>query len=230
MPNFKDRSKEEELLDQPNIPQSALFQNLKELDTINRLLGGHTAMLIGFKNLMTDKSKTYHIIDFACGGGDMLKAVSRWTTKNNFKVKLTGFDLLNNAIEFAKKESQGYEINWMVGDFKTIKLPPCDISICSLVCHHFYDEQLVSFILKMKQSAKIAVLINDLHRHPLAYHGIALLTRLFSKSHLVKNDAKLSVLKGFKNSEWNTLLQQLQCSDYSVKWIWAFRHLITIEK
>ena len=54
MPNFKDRSKEEELLDQPNIPQSALFQNLKELDTINRLLGGHTAMLIGFKNLMTD--------------------------------------------------------------------------------------------------------------------------------------------------------------------------------
>ncbi|MFT6165973.1 MAG: 2-polyprenyl-3-methyl-5-hydroxy-6-metoxy-1,4-benzoquinol methylase [Vicingaceae bacterium] len=229
-PNFKIRSREEELLDQPNIPQAALFQNLKELDTINRLLGGHQATLIGLKKLLKDKSKTYHIVDFACGGGDTLRAVARWAKKNDFKVKLMGFDLLDHAIEFAKKESQGYEIEWKVGDFKTIELPRCDISICSLVCHHFYDDQLESFLTKMKHSANIAALINDLHRHPLAYYGIALLTKLFSKTYLVKSDAKLSVLKGFSKTEWNKLLHQLHFSRYSIKWIWAFRHLIIIEK
>ena len=227
-PNFKIRSREEELLDQPNIPQAALFQNLKELDTINRLLGGHKATLIGLNKLLTDRSKTYHIIDFACGGGDTLRAVARWAKKNDFKVTLMGFDLLDHAIEFAKKESQEYEIEWQVGDFKTIALPQCDISICSLVCHHFYDEQLESFLTKMKQSSTIAALVNDLHRHPIAYYGIALLTNLFSKTHLVKNDAKLSVLKGFSKTEWSTLLHQLQFSQYSIKWI--FRHLIIIEK
>ena len=229
-PNFRFRSREEELLDQSNIPQAALFQNLKELDTINRLLGGHKATLIGLKKLVTDKNKTYHIVDFACGGGDTLRAVSRWAKKNNFKVKLTGFDLLDNAIEFARKESQEYEIDWLVGDFKTINLPQCDISICSLVCHHFYDDQLESFLVKMKQSAKIAALINDLHRHLLAYYGIKMLTNLFSKTYLVKNDAKLSVLKGFSKTEWRKLLHQLHFSHYSIKWIWAFRHLIIIEK
>ena len=67
MPNFKTRSREEELLDQPNIPKDDLFQNLRELNTINHLLGGHQVTLIGLKKLMTDKNKTYHIVDFACG-------------------------------------------------------------------------------------------------------------------------------------------------------------------
>ena len=230
MPNLKNRSKEEELLDQPNIPQIALFQNLKELDTINRLLGGHKATLIGLKKLMTDKSKTYRIVDFACGGGDTLKAIARWANKKGFHVKLMGFDVLDDAIEFAKKESDGYGIEWRVGDFNTLNVTACDIAICSLVCHHFYDKQLAGFLFKMNQSAEVATLINDLHRHPLAYYGIAFLTQLFSKSPLVKNDAKLSVLKGFKKKEWHVLLQKLKFSEFSVEWVWAFRHLIIIRK
>ena len=228
MPDFKHRSRKKELLDRPNIPKSDLFQNLRELDMINRLLGGHSATLIGLKQIMTDKSKTYHIIDFACGGGDTLKAVADWAKKENYSVKLMGFDLLSSAIEFAKTESEDYDIEWRVGDFNTIKLPECDIAICALVCHHFYDYQLDLFLKKMKQSAKIGALINDLHRNCLAYYGISILTRLFSKSYLVKNDARLSVLKGFTKQEWQVILKNLNLKTYSVKWIWAFRHLIII--
>jgi 2-polyprenyl-3-methyl-5-hydroxy-6-metoxy-1,4-benzoquinol methylase len=230
MPNFKVRSRDEELLDQPNISQEALFQNLKELDTINRLLGGHQATLVGLKQLITNPDKTYRIVDFACGGGDTLRAVSRWAEKKDLKVELIGFDLLEDAIKYAKKESKGYDIEWMVGDFNTIELPAHDISICSLVCHHFYDEQLTDFLLKMVQSANVAVLVNDLHRNALAYYGINLLTKLFSKSPLVKNDAKLSVLKGFTKKEWEEKMQELSYSNYSIKWIWAFRHLIVFKK
>jgi 2-polyprenyl-3-methyl-5-hydroxy-6-metoxy-1,4-benzoquinol methylase len=228
MPNFKIRSREEELLDQPNIPKDDLFQNLRELDTINRLLGGHQATLIGLKKLMTDKNKTYHIVDFACGGGDTLKAVSDWAKSQGFRVKLMGFDLLESAIAFAKKESKGYTIEWKVSDFNSLEIPTCDIAICALVCHHFYDEQLESFLQKMKKAARTGVVINDLHRNVIAYNGIALLTQLFSKSHLVKNDAKLSVLKGFRKHEWEQLLSKMQFSKFSIEWVWAFRHLILI--
>lgn len=228
MPNFKIRSREEELLDQPNIPTDDLFQNLRELDIINRLLGGHKATLIGLKKLMTDKNKTYHIVDFACGGGDTLKAVSDWAESQGFRVKLMGFDLLESAIAFAKKESEGYIIEWKVSDFNSLEIPACDIAICALVCHHFYEEQLESFLRKMKKAARTGVVINDLHRNVIAYNGIALLTQLFSKSQLVKNDAKLSVLKGFKKREWEQLLTQMLFSNFSIEWIWAFRHLILI--
>lgn len=228
MPNFSKRSREEELLDQNNIPQNALFQNLKELDTINRLLGGHAATLKGLNELLTDKTKTYYIVDFACGGGDTLRSIAIWAKKKGYKVHLMGFDLLEDAIVFAKKESQGFQIEWKVGDFNTIQIPTCDIAICSLVCHHFYDNQLSSFLNKMNQTATLGVVINDLHRHSLAYYSIAFLTTLFSKSHLVKNDAKLSVKRGFTKEEWKIKLEELNFSNYSVQWIWAFRHLITI--
>jgi Tfp pilus assembly PilM family ATPase len=54
MPNFSQRSQKEELLDQVNLNREELFQNLSEMDTINRLLGGHQATLQGLKKLMTD--------------------------------------------------------------------------------------------------------------------------------------------------------------------------------
>jgi len=90
MPNFSIRSTEKELLDQPNIEQAALFQNLKELDVINRLLGGHKATLIGLQKLMVDKSKTYHIVDFACGGGDTLRVIDHWVKKMDTRLNWRG--------------------------------------------------------------------------------------------------------------------------------------------
>lgn len=228
MPSFKERSKKAELLDAPNIGTADLFQNLKELDSINKLLGGHKATLTGLNKLMTDREKTYRIVDFACGGGDTLRVIEKWARKHNYKVELIGFDLLPDAIAFAKQNSTDYNIKWMVSDFNTVSLQECDITICSLVCHHFYDNTLDTFILKMKECAQVGVIINDLHRNPIAYYGIWVLTALFSKSHLVKNDARLSVLKGFRKKEWERILNKLSITNYSIHWIWAFRHLIVI--
>ncbi|HET7898985.1 MAG TPA: SAM-dependent methyltransferase, partial [Flavisolibacter sp.] len=68
-----------------------------------------------------------------------------------------------------------------------------------------------------------------LHRYPLAYYSIKILTRLFSRSYLVKNDAPLSVQRGFKKQDWQTLFSKAAISSYSCKWRWAFRWLITCE-
>jgi hypothetical protein len=74
---------------------------------------------------------------------------------------------------------------------------------------------------------RLGFFINDLHRHPLAYHSIRLLTRTFSKSYLVKNDAPLSVRRGFRRGEWQRLLHDAGITGYTCSWRWAFRWLIT---
>lgn len=230
MPDFSQRSREEELLDQVGLNREELFQNLGELDTINHLLGGHQATLLGLEKLTKDSDKTFRIVDFACGGGDTLRAISKWAKAKKIKVELSGFDLLADAILYAKRQSSDYDITYEVADFNSYKSTSCDIAICSLVCHHFYDHRVDQFIAKMLGTAKKAVIINDLHRHPFAYYSIKLLTQLFSKSRLVKNDAKLSVLKGFTKSEWRSILKKLGVSSFSIQWVWAFRHLIVIRK
>jgi hypothetical protein len=80
----------------------------------------------------------------------------------------------------------------------------------------------------MSKNAALGFFINDLHRHAFAYYSIRALTRLFSKSYLVKNDAPLSVLRGFKKKEFISLLNQAGIPNYTIRWRWAFRWLIIV--
>jgi hypothetical protein len=79
----------------------------------------------------------------------------------------------------------------------------------------------------MRENSRLGFFINDLHRHWLAYYSIKFLTKLFSKSYLVKNDAPLSVQRGFRRKEWNAIFEHAGISNFNCKWRWAFRWLIT---
>ncbi len=80
----------------------------------------------------------------------------------------------------------------------------------------------------MRSKARTGFFINDLHRHPLAYYSIRWLTGLFSRSYLVKNDAPLSVRRGFSRSELKSLLEAAGITNYSIRWRWAFRWLVIV--
>lgn len=231
MPDLSYRSRQRELLDQPVLDQEEIFRNLHELDRINALLGGHAATLKGLNELIKNPSRTYHIVDYACGGGDTLRKIYKWGQTKGLDLKLTGFDLLPQAIEYATKHSEEYPINYQIADFMDFQTEdPVDIACCALVCHHFYDDDLHAFLQKMRAQARLGVVINDLHRHPFAYYSIKWLTALLSNSRYVKNDAPLSVWRGFKKQEWQSILNSAGFSNYQINWVWAFRHLILEKK
>lgn len=220
------RSTREELLDQPNIKAADLHQNLKELDTINRLLGGHKATFNGLKRIIVrNKNKVWRIIDLGCGGGDTLRAIADWAKKKGVKVELTGVDLLEEAINYAENASRDYQINFLCSDFKDVDDNNYDIALSSLVCHHMYNGQLQNLLQTKVRIAQYG-LINDLHRHFLAYYSIKWLTKLFSKSYLVKNDACLSVARAFTKTELAKTLKEAEVSVQEIKWIWAFRWMV----
>ena len=225
---FKTRSYKKELLDEPNIDTALLYQNLKELETINTLLGGHAVSLKGLKQLVFDKQKVYNIIDIGCGGGDSLKAIARWSKNKSVKIQLTGIDLKSDCIVYAENNCKNYtQIAFRCDDFRNAfsETTPIDIVHAALFCHHFKEAELVEFIKLCSNKGSI-FLINDLERQPIAYYAIKWLTQLFSKSVLVKNDAPLSVLRGFKKTEWEAIFQQAGIKNYSVTNRWAFRHLV----
>jgi len=79
----------------------------------------------------------------------------------------------------------------------------------------------------MNEKSSIGFVINDLERNKIAWGSIFVLTRLLSKSYLVKHDAPLSVKRGFTKAEWHTILQEAGVKNYTIDWCWAFRHCIT---
>jgi SAM-dependent methyltransferase len=239
--NFSLRSYEKELLDRDDIPFADIRQNMRELDFINAKLGGHEITLEGIRSMMKrtrsgskNKNERLSILEIGCGGGDNLRVIKNYCKKKNIAVQLSGVDINPHCIEFARSRKENEGIEFLSSDYKLADpFPRPDIIFNSLFCHHFTDKEMTEILVWMKEHSKIGFFINDLHRHPFAYYSIKWLTGLFSKSYLVKNDAPLSVLRGFKRKELEKFMAQCLPAGQAglmlnaqLKWKWAFRWLL----
>ena len=225
--NFKNRTYQKEILDESYIPFIDIKQNMEELETINTWLGGHAITLNGFKALVGTRSKIV-ICEIGCGGGDNLLAIVKWCHNNNVEVSCIGIDMKETCIQVAESRPLLQSISkWILSDYAKVSFDvKPDIVFSSLFCHHFTEVELVQQLQWMQANCTLGFFINDLHRHWLAFYSIKWLTKIFSNSYLVKNDAPLSVARGFLRSEWKTLFKVAQMVGIHVKWKWAFRHLI----
>lgn len=224
--DFSSRSYEKELLDRNDIPFEAIERNMHELDIINTYLGGHSITIDGLRHLVGTRNEI-SICEIGCGGGDNLLALQKWCAKKNIAVKSMGIDINPDCIQAARTKAENEDSVFVVSDYKEFEFErKPDIIFSSLFCHHFTNDELIMMVRWMESNAKIGFFINDLHRHALAYHSIKILTGIFSKSYLVKNDAPLSVRRSFVRKDWEEIFKAAGVSSYSIEWKWAFRWLI----
>lgn len=231
MPDFSKRSADIETMDNLHCEGKVVEQTLKELENINYLLGGNYVTLDGIDKLINDRNRTYSIVDVGCGSGDILRLIYKWAAKKKLNVRLTGIDANPFIIQFAKEHTpEDWNIQFKTQDIltKEFQTQPYDILVGTLFFHHFTDEELVDFFIHAKKQARVGIVINDIHRHPFAYHAIRWLTKLFSKSAMVRNDAPVSVIRAFTKKELITILQNAGINQYSIRWMWAFRWQIII--
>ena len=229
MSKFDHRSQEEELMDDLDSSGEVIDQTLRELETINKWLGGNHVTISGLDQLLGRYNhipEKLVIADLGCGGGDMLMLIADWARKRRLPIELTGIDANPHIIQFAKRNTKDYPeityrcLNIFSEEFKQLQY---DIATSTLFTHHFDDQQLTSIFKTINHNARLGMVINDLHRHWFAYHSIKTLTATFSKSEMVKNDAAVSVLRSFRKTELENILNQSGLSDYTLKWMWAFR-------
>jgi 2-polyprenyl-3-methyl-5-hydroxy-6-metoxy-1,4-benzoquinol methylase len=211
-----------------------LFLNLRELEKINTLTGGPKLGFEQISRILKGRTEEVHIVDIGFGAGDMLVYLLENTHKLPCPIRLTGVDLMPETLEYVQKYHPELpnNVTLEICDYKDWFAAgnTADIVTANLFCHHLSDKELTEFFKKVTQNIRIGAVFNDLHRHPIAYYGIKIPTQMFSKSRFTKNDAPLSVLRGFKKSELTKLLEEAGVKDYSIEWKWAFRFLITIRK
>lgn len=228
------RSFNSEIMDDLDCSGAVLDQSLKELEIINRLLGGNSLTIDGIRRL--EKSISYPIqkltiCDLGCGGGDMLKRVSSWASENNIEVELIGIDANPNVIEYAIQNCRSIpKIKFITLDVfsEEFKNQQFDIILSTLFFHHFDNHQLEYLFRTLTNQCRVGLVVNDLHRHWFAYYSIKVLTRVFSKSSMVRNDAPLSVQRSFIRSDILALMSTSGIKKFQLRWRWAFRWQLII--
>jgi 2-polyprenyl-3-methyl-5-hydroxy-6-metoxy-1,4-benzoquinol methylase len=228
---LQQRSYTKEFLDRDDIPFLDIKKNMQELNFINTWLGGHQITIKGLQQLNKTNTKIT-VCEIGCGGGDNLAAISNWCKKNNIEIHCIGIDIKQECIDFARQnKALSANTEWIASDYATVNFAEQpDIIFSSLFCHHFSEESLTSQFQWMYNNSKTGFFINDLQRNSIAYIAIKWLTRLFSSSYLVKNDAPLSVARGFHKNELIAIFQSAEIPTYQIYWKWAFRYLAICKK
>ncbi|EAR13581.1 hypothetical protein PI23P_03767 [Polaribacter irgensii 23-P] len=229
----KTRTDKEELMDDFSVGGALLRDTLDKLENINRWLGGNAMTVRSLKKVLKEhpKEQVLTIADIGCGHGDILRDVAKFGRKNGYKMKLIGMDANSTAIAYATELSSEFaELSFVTEDIfsKEFKDRNFDVVLATLFLHHFKEAPLVSFLGDTLKQTKIAIVVNDLHRHKLAYYLFMALS-LFIKNNMIIEDGLTSVLRGFKRKDLVKIAQQINVKS-QISWKWAFRFQWIIQK
>ncbi len=228
----KQRTEEEEIMDDFSLEGEELRDALDKIAAINQFLGGNKLTLQGVNKLLHSKDEIT-IVDVGCGNGDMLRALADFGTKNNYNFKLIGIDANAFTIDYAIKLSQEYpNISYKCEDVFSEPFSQLnyDIVLCTLTLHHFKNNQIDYLLQLFYKQARIGIVINDLHRNIIAYRAFQLICFFFRLNRMSREDGLISILRGFKKQELIDFSERNQFKNYTIHWKWAFRYQWIIKK
>lgn len=229
------RSEQAEIMDNFDFKGSEMKDLLRDLKIVNKFLGGNQITFDGLKELLRvhPKEKTIKILDIGCGDGEVLRKCTDFAKKNNFKFECIGIDFNENILYFAKKQSEAYSnITFQKIDvFSEInRIPDCDIALCTLVLHHFKDEQIEELLTTLIDKAKIGIVVNDLQRSKQAFQLFKLFSNVFLKTKTARHDGLVSIARSFKELDLKNISKKIPNQKSIIKWCWAYRYQWILKK
>ncbi|AYL98658.1 methyltransferase domain-containing protein [Mucilaginibacter celer] len=230
MPDLSYRTDTLEMMDDFGLPSTEIDPVLEGLGKMNALFGGHKSIIKTLRHFPVQNG--FSVTDWGCGGGDALIAIAKWAINRKIYLKLKGIDAATAAVRYARQQSKGFNnISYINADVieDTHLLNTTDVIICSLFSHHFDDERWIVLLQNMMTSAQKGIIITDLHRHPVLYYAVVLITRITGNK-MAQNDGPLSVRRGFKKHELLALLKKAQINNFKLTWRWPFRWELIIYK
>jgi SAM-dependent methyltransferase len=229
---FENRSDATEIMDDFSLSREDVTGPLRSIERVNQWLGGTRVMLGSLERAIREPQlssleRPLVLHDLGCGSGDGLRALARWGERSGRALQLTGVDASPAVLECARERSRERpEIGFRQADFLEPSYEPVGVDIVTLnLClHHLSDAEIEALLAKCRRAGVRAVLVNDLHRHWLAYGLFYLLCRVCFVPRIARIDGPLSVRKGFTRDELRRFARVVQARVEVLSWCWAFRY------
>ncbi|HEY1262888.1 MAG TPA: methyltransferase domain-containing protein [Terriglobales bacterium] len=224
-----DRINTQEWLDTDSGTPAEVAASLRDLGRLNRWFGGVATTramleLVARRRGLTSLS----LLEVAAGAGQVPLRVREQLGARGIRITVT---LSDRATSHLRRSGPQNGTHVVAAD--ALALPfsgsSFDVVSSSLFAHHLPPERLVQFASEALRVCRIAVLINDLVRHPvhlaLVYAGLPLY-----RSRLTRHDAPASVRQAYTATEMRELLEQAGAPRVEILRRYLFRMGVVIWK
>ena len=222
---------EPELMDRPQPVSEELKDDLRNLRQLNRHFGSYH-LIRHFLRHWIKTGDRLRIVDLATGSGDIPRLVVRYARSIGATVTIDALDRQAATLEIARYLSASYpEISYLEQDALEFEPPdPYDLVLCSLVLHHFSEDDAVKVLRRCRELSKKFVLVSDLRRGLLASVGVYLLTALVFRNPMTRNDGRASAARSFSFREFRSLAERAGWKNFGHQKFRFARQAIWLEK
>ncbi|ARN79358.1 SAM-dependent methyltransferase [Nonlabens spongiae] len=212
-------------MDDPDLDPKILQLAVNDINKINKVLGGFKFTLKEVRKVAAQfPDEKLVICDAGCGDGEMLRYLNNHIKDE--RITFLGVDFSANSIQKARELSEGLNrVRFRESDILKDQYLKCDILISSLTLHHFSDGEIVYLLKKFKEIATKYIIINDLHRHRVAYTFFRLFSPIFIRNKISRQDGLISIASGFKQACFKKYALAAGIKNDLLKWKWSFRYL-----
>lgn len=215
-------------MDAPDLDPSTYARILADLDRVNKWTLARRPTL-RFLGRGVGGRRRFRLLDVGFGHGDMLRAIAGWARRRGIEAELVGVDLNPKSAAVAEAATPAdLEIRYVTGDYRG--LGGFDFVISNLVAHHMSAGELRDFLRYMEAEAKVGWMVNDLHRHRLAFAGFPMLCRIMGWHRIVREDGQLSIALAFRPREWRAILQDSGVPEGAARVVRRFPFRLCVER
>jgi len=213
---FNQRSAQAEYFDAPGLSEAERAAGFSELDRINDLFRFSHPFASRLPSWLGKKCcERLEILDVGAGTGLLAEKLSAWARKRGWDWRFTNLDAhpVNLKPGNTAKTITGSALQLPFADGSF------DLIVASQMTHHLTDEQVVRHWREAWRVTRDAMLICDLHRNGGLYAMLWLSLRLIRTSRALREDALISVKRGFRRREWRELAARAEIPDATV-WLY----------
>jgi 2-polyprenyl-3-methyl-5-hydroxy-6-metoxy-1,4-benzoquinol methylase len=198
-----------EMMDRPQPISPELERDLERIRQLNRWFGSHRLVLTFMRRWIMPGAQM-RVVDLATGSGDIPRLLVDHARTIGAQIEINAVDRQAATVEIARSLSAGYpEISYHAANILEWDCPQRhDIALCSLVLHHFSDDDAVRVLRRCRELSKRVVLVSDLRRGFLLQAGVYILTALIFREPMTRFDARLSAQRAFSFDEMQGLAIQ----------------------
>ena len=219
-----------EMMDRPQPVSAELERDLERLRQLNRWFGSYRLVSLFLRRWITPGAQM-RVVDLATGSGDIPRLLVDHARKIGARIEVDAVDQQAATLEIARRLSADYpEISYHAANIlEWDSTSGYDIALCSLVLHHFSDDDAVRLLRRCRELSRRFVLVSDLRRGFLLQGGVYMLPALIFREPMTRFDARLSARRAFSFDEMRDLAIRAGWKNFGHKKFRVARQAVWLE-